>query len=100
MVERLLNMESCKEIIVRNTYLNLKIPMSEIITAMKILKERTRARSISTAIELMFFAQAPLPGNEMESVSLLITLLRCIKDGSVVPPLDIEKLYATIALPP
>jgi len=96
--KNILEVNDGNEIVLRNTYLNLRIPMAEIITAMRILKRKTGAGSITTAIELMFFTA--LPEEEMESVSLLITLIRCIKDGSAAPPLDIDKLYATIALPP
>jgi hypothetical protein len=87
-----------EEITVHNTYLNLKVRVSEIVNAVEILKRRTRANNISTAIELTFFAS--LPTDEMESVGLLITIIRCVKDGSVAPPFDIEKLYNSIALPP
>ena len=79
-----------------NTYLNLKVRLSEIIKAVRIVKERTGAKNISTAIELVFFAG--LPQDEMESVSLLVTLIRCIKDGSVAPPVDMEELYESIAV--
>ena len=91
-------MDPNEEIVVRNTYVNLKLRLSEIIEAIRIVKERTRANNISTAIELSF--HIGFPREEMEKVSVLITLIRCIKDGCVAPPVDMDKLYASIALPP
>jgi hypothetical protein len=87
-----------KEITVRNAYLNLKVPIADIVNAVETLKRRTRANTITTAIELTFFASPP--DDERERIGLLITIIRCIKDGSVAPPFDIDKLYDSIALPP
>lgn len=99
MADDISGIEEREEICIRNTYLNLRVPMSEILTAVRNLRQRTGAKALGTAIELTFFA-ADLPADEMESISLLITLIRCIKDGSVTPPFDIEKLYAAVSMPP
>jgi hypothetical protein len=91
-------MDANREILVRNTYVNLRVRLSEIMEVVRIIKERTRAANISTAIELVF--HAGLPRDEMERVSVLVTLVRCIKDGSVAPPVNMDELYESIAIPP
>ena len=87
-----------EEITVRNAYLNLRVPIADIVNAVETLKRRTRANTITSAIEFTFFAA--IPDDERDRVGLLITIIRCIKDGSVAPPFDIDRLYDSIALPP
>ena len=94
------DMDGSEEIIIHNAYIYRRVPVSEVLGLIEMLKRRTRckASTITTAMELVRFAM--LPEDEKEKVCLLNNIIRCLKDGSVTPPFDIEELYASIALPP
>lgn len=89
---------SAKEIVLDNPWLHTKHRMEDIRSAVEMIKQRTKANNLTTAIELAHFAE--LPDEEWRQVGLLVTIVRCLKDGGVKPPFDIDELYASIALPP
>jgi hypothetical protein len=83
---------------VHNAYLNLRLRVSDVVDTLRIVHRKTGARNITTGMDLIFFKD--LHTDELESLSILVTLLRCIRDGTVAPAVDIEELYSIIARAP
>ncbi len=89
-----ININLDREIAVRNSYIILKLKVSRVVDVFRQIKSRTGGRNLETAIELMLFEEPSL--KELEDVGMLTTLIRCMKDGNIEPPVDFFRLYKEI----
>lgn len=87
------------EVKVRNSYVNMRLNMKDIIAALTAFKQRTGAATAASAIELSHFDYATLTSEEKEWLGMLVTLTRCMKDGNVDPDFNIQELYGVLPLP-
>ena len=83
------------EINIRNSYISLRVKLSEIISALKEIKKQTKARNLNSAIEMMYFCKPSKEG--LAVLGLIITIQRCAKDGNVNPYLNLADLYQRIS---
>jgi hypothetical protein len=82
---------------VDNITATLKISRQELTDAMKRLYELTNADKFSIAANLVWYKFDPGKDKRTaDMVSMITTLYRCAKDGSIKPPVDLDEFYAEV----
>ncbi len=88
------NLDENEEINIRNSYLSLRVKLSDVLSALSEIKRQTKAKTLNTAIEMMYFCS---PSKEkLSSLGLIITIQRCSRDGNVIPMVSLAELYQAI----